>query len=55
MEAVFFDVSLETCRERNARRHRVVPDEAMTTLAAKLVPPTLDEGFHRISVLKDSE
>ena len=28
MEAIFFDVPLEVCRERNARRHRVVPEDA---------------------------
>lgn len=51
MEAVFFDVPLDACRERNARRHRVVPDEAMVRLSAKLVPPTAEEGFQRITVV----
>src|SRR5438270_745010 len=34
-EAVFFDVPLEVCRERNRARGRVVPDEAMLAMAAK--------------------
>jgi predicted kinase len=51
MEAVFFAVPLEICRERNAQRHRVVPDEVMTRMAAKLVPPDPSEGFSRISVV----
>ncbi len=51
VEAVFFDAPLEVCRERNARRHRVVPEEAMAKMALKLVPPTLAEGFARISVV----
>lgn len=53
MEAVFFDVPLEICRVRNAQRHRVVPEEAMTRLAAKLKPPSEDEGFQRVTVVKE--
>jgi hypothetical protein len=44
-------VPLEVCRERNARRHRVVPDEAMVRMAAKLVAPTVEEGFARVTVV----
>jgi predicted kinase len=51
VEAVFFDVPLEVCRERNAQRHRVVPDEAMVQMAAKLVAPAVEEGFARITVV----
>ncbi len=52
VEAVFFDVSLEMCRERNAGRGRVVPEEALEKMALKLVPPTPEEGFTRVSFLK---
>ncbi len=48
LEAVFFNVPLEICRERNRLRQRVVPEEAMTMMAAKLTPPSLAEGFCRI-------
>jgi predicted kinase len=51
VEAVFFDVPLAVCRERNGRRHRVVPDEAMVKMAAKLVAPTVEEGFARVTVV----
>jgi|SRR5581483_7832684 len=51
IEAVFFDVPFEVCRARNAARHRIVPEEAMATMAAKLVPPSLTEGFDRITVI----
>ena len=51
VEAVFFDVPLAVCLERNARRHRVVPAEAMAKMAAKLVPPTVEEGFTRVMVV----
>jgi len=51
LEAVFFDVPLEVCRARNTGRARVVPDDAMVAMAKKLVPPTLAEGFARITVI----
>ena len=54
IEAVFFDVPLNVCMERNRRRERIVPDEALTRLAAKLVPPRLDEGFTTITVVADT-
>ncbi len=53
VEAVFFDVPLEVCRERNRGRNRIVPEEALERMALKLVPPTLEEGFSRITVLND--
>ena len=52
VEAVFFDVPLEVCRARNARRQRVVPDEALMKMAAKLVPPAVEEGFARVKVVR---
>jgi len=52
VEAVFFDVPLEVCRERNARRHRVVPEDAMARLAAKLIAPSQAEGFTRVTVVR---
>jgi predicted kinase len=51
LEAVYFDVPLEVCRERNARRHRVVPEEAMAQMAARLVPPSVAEGFDHVTAL----
>jgi len=52
VEAVFLDVPLEVCRQCNARRHRVVPEDAMERLAAKLTPPVREEGFGKISVVR---
>jgi len=51
MDAVFFDVPLEVCRDRNARRSRVVPEEALEKMAAKLVPPAREEGFDNVVVI----
>jgi predicted kinase len=54
VEAVYFDVPLEVCLERNAQRHRVVPEEAMARLAGKLAPPAEDEGFSAVTVVKET-
>ncbi|HEY1204286.1 MAG: AAA family ATPase [Bryobacteraceae bacterium] len=51
VEAVFFDVPLAVCLERNRGRPRVVPDEAVERMAAKLRPPTAGEGFARVTVV----
>jgi predicted kinase len=51
IEAIFFDVPLEVCLARNARRARVVPPEAMEKMAGKLVPPAESEGFQSIRLL----
>jgi len=51
-EAVYFDVPLEVCRERNRGRSRVVPDDALERMAAKLVPPAVSEGFAKVTVVR---
>ena len=51
LEAVFFDVPVEVCQERNRQRQRVVPEEAIEAMRAKLVPPSKEEGFSRIKVI----
>jgi predicted kinase len=52
VHAVFFDVPLEVCLERNHRRQRVVSDDIMRNMSAKLRPPTFDEGFSKITVVR---
>jgi predicted kinase len=52
VHAVFFDVPLEVCLERHQRRDRVVPDDVMRRMAAKLKPPSFDEGFAKITVVR---
>ena len=51
IEAIYFDVPLEICQERNRGRNRIVPEEAMRMMAAKLVPQSAEEGFARITVV----
>lgn len=48
VDAVFFDVPLEICKQRNAARGRVVPEEALQAMAQRLVPPAVEEGFRRV-------
>ena len=52
IEALFFDVPLDVCLERNRVRTRVVPEDTMRMMAAKLVPPSVDEGFSRVTVVR---
>jgi predicted kinase len=61
-EALYFDVPLEVCLERNRRREnlltgplrdaRVVPEEAIRRMARRLEPPTREEGFSRVVVVR---
>lgn len=53
IEAVFLDVPLEECRRRNRLRARVVPEDAMDRMAARLDPPDVAEGFRRVIVVRD--
>jgi predicted kinase len=52
VQAVYFDVPLEVCLERNHRRERVVSDEVMQRMAGKLRPPKFEEGFSKITVVR---
>jgi predicted kinase len=52
VQAVFFDVPLEVCLERNQKRERVVPEDVMRRFAEKLKPPTFEEGFSKITVVR---
>jgi len=52
IEALYFDVPLDICLARNRGRSRVVPEEAVRAMAAKLVPPSEEEGFSRVTVVR---
>ena len=52
VQAVFFDVPLAVCMERNSKRERVVTDEVMQKMAERLRPPTFKEGFDKITVVR---
>ena len=52
VHAVFFDVPLDVCLERHQRRDRVVPEDVMRRMAAKLKTPAFEEGFAKITVVR---
>ncbi len=51
VEALFFDVPLETCLERNRHRVRVVPEHAVREMARRMSAPTVAEGFTRVAAV----
>ena len=61
-EAIYFDVPLEVCLERNRKREnlpagpardaRVVPDEVLRRMARQLEPPSKEEGFARVTTVR---
>lgn len=64
-EALYFDVPLEVCLERNRKRQnlpggtagpardaRVVPEDVMRRMARRIEPPTREEGFSRIVIVR---
>lgn len=52
VQAVFFDVPLEVCLERNRSRDRMVSEDVMRKMAEKLKPPAFEEGFEKITVVR---
>jgi predicted kinase len=52
VEALFWDVPLEVCLERNRRRSRVVPEAAIVEMAKRLVRPSTEEGFSHVAVIR---
>lgn len=52
VQAVFFDVPLEVCLERNRSRDRMVSEDVMRKMAEKLKPPVFEEGFAKITVVR---
>jgi len=52
VQAVFFDVPLEVCLERNRNRDRSVSEDVMRKMAEKLKPPVFEEGFEKITVVR---
>ncbi len=46
--AIYFNESIEVCKERNSNRERKVPEDVIDKMANKLQPPELKEGFDEI-------
>jgi predicted kinase len=52
VQAVFFDVPLEICMDRNRKRERGVSEEVMQKMAERLRPPSFKEGFSKITMVR---
>jgi len=52
VQAVFFDVPLDVCLDRNRHRDRSVSEDVMRKMAEKLKPPVFEEGFEKITVVR---
>ena len=52
IEAILFDTPIAECQRRNRLRKRVVPREAIETMARKLVVPSASEGFSKVTTLR---
>jgi predicted kinase len=52
VQAVFFDVPLDVCLERNSKRDRSVSEDVMRKMADRLKPPIFEEGFAKITVVR---
>ncbi len=52
VEALFFDVPPKECKRRNRRRARVVPEAVIDSMARRMKPPTRDEGFSVVEVIR---
>lgn len=46
--AVFVNTPVDVCKERNAKRDRVVPEMVIDRMASSLNAPTIAEGFKEI-------
>jgi len=55
IEALFFDVPVETCMARNQTRDRIVPEFAIINMARRLIPPSKKEGFNRVYKIRPDE
>jgi len=54
IKAVFFNYSIAKIRIQNSDREDQVPESVLFRMKNQLVPPTKDEGFEFVQVLKDS-
>jgi len=52
VQAVYFDVPLEVCLDRNSKRDRPVSEDVMRKMAERLKAPAFDEGFSKITVVR---
>ena len=54
VRAVFFDTPLEICKQRNRARARNVPEDVIDMMAARMRPPSIEEGFTEVMRIRPS-
>jgi len=54
IEALFLDVPVDVCIQRNLVRRRVVPEAIIRQMALSLEPPSPAEGFSRVVTISSS-
>lgn len=54
-QAIYVDVPLETCIERQESRDRKVPPERIEEMYNEMVAPTAKEGFNNVYIVKDTK
>ena len=52
VEAVYLDVPIEVCLQRNRGRDRVVPPDVVEKMSKRLQVPSVEEGFSAVRVLR---
>lgn len=52
VEAVYLDVPIEVCQQRNLGRDRVVPPDVVEKMSKRLQVPSIEEGFSAVRVLR---
>lgn len=53
-QAILFDTPLDVCVARNTQRRsdRVVPSSVLSSMHARLIEPSLNEGFAKITIVR---
>jgi predicted kinase len=54
LEVLFFDVPVDVCIQRNRKRDRIVPEQAIREMARRLQSPAKEEGFTRVVRVRSS-
>lgn len=52
-KCVLFITDIDTCKENNKQRERIVPDEVIDRMRTNFTPPHWNEGFDEIEVIRN--
>ena len=54
VQAIYFDTPVEICKQRNRKRARNVPEDVIDMMAARMRPPSIEEGFTQVMRIQPS-